>query len=121
MQKIIHGDGQRFAPEPGQEAPIAEQTARLQFLVAHYDLNGKRVLDCGCGTGYSLPILASLFAGNQFIGIDMEQGAIEYASEKYKNLKFATMNGCCLAFPSLYFDVVLSFEVLEHLSKKQQE
>jgi len=121
LEKIIHGDGQRFAPEAGEEAPMAEQFARLQYLVEHCDLSEKKVLDCGCGTGYSLPIVAANFPTGHYVGIDMEKGAIDYARQRYKNLHFAVMNGRCLAFSPSCFDVVLSFEVLEHLSKKQQE
>lgn len=120
MQKVVHGHGERFAPELGQEAPMAEQFARLDFIGDHLDFTSKKVLDCGCGTGYSLAYFASRFASADYVGIDSDQGAIDYAASKYPSMKFGVMNGLDLEFPAASFDIVLSFEVLEHLPKPEQ-
>jgi 2-polyprenyl-3-methyl-5-hydroxy-6-metoxy-1,4-benzoquinol methylase len=120
VQKAIHGDGQRFAPEPGQEAPMAEQHARLRHLATQVEFRDKKVLDCGCGTGYSLAFISSDTPNAHYLGIDVDECAIAYARTKYPGLDLRVMDGMALSFDSSSFDVVLSFEVLEHLNEDQQ-
>jgi SAM-dependent methyltransferase len=117
---LVHGDGQRFAPEIGQEVPIAEQFARLRFVAPRLNLHRARVLDCGSGTGYSLDFLAASAPTALYLGIDQEKEAVDYARARYPGLSFLVMDGLRLAFPSECFDIVLSFEVLEHLGPPQQ-
>jgi 2-polyprenyl-3-methyl-5-hydroxy-6-metoxy-1,4-benzoquinol methylase len=119
--EVVHGHGERFAPELGQEAPMAEQFARLDFVCGHIDFADKKVLDCGCGTGYSLAHIASLFPTADYVGIDADQGAIDYAANRYPSMDYVVMNALDISFPAASFDIVLSFEVLEHLTKSEQE
>jgi ubiquinone/menaquinone biosynthesis C-methylase UbiE len=100
---------------------MAEQFARLDFICSHLDFADKRILDCGCGTGYSLAHIASIFPTGDYVGIDADQGAIDYAAKKYPSMTYAVMNGLDIKFPAASFDVVLSFEVLEHLGRSEQE
>jgi SAM-dependent methyltransferase len=119
VQKPIHGDG-RFAPEPGQETPMAEQYARLRYLATQLSFRDKEVLDCGCGTGHSLAFISSATPEAHYVGIDVDDGAIAHARTKYPWLDFHVMDGTALSFESSSFDVVLSFEVLEHLYEDEQ-
>jgi ubiquinone/menaquinone biosynthesis C-methylase UbiE len=121
MHAVVHGHGERFAPEPGQEAPMMEQFSRLDFVSERLDFSEKTVLDCGCGTGYSLAYIASRFPTADCVGIDPGEGAIDYAANRYPSMKYVVMNGLDLAFPTASFDSVLSFEVLEHLSRSEHQ
>ncbi len=77
---------------------------------------GKRVLDAASGSGYGSAFLAG-GAGSVF-GIELDHDAVEHASLAYKhikNLTFSQGDVTRLPFPDRCFDVVTSFETLEHI------
>lgn len=73
---------------------------------------GKRVLDYGCGSGYGSHMLA-MYAEN-IIAVDVSVEAVTYAKENFVsgNLVFKEVKdlGC------EKFDVITSFQVIEHVS-----
>lgn len=79
-------------------------------------------LDDGCGSGYGTYYLASKGV-KHIIGIDKSFKAIKYAQRHYlkDNLEYIPMNGCRLSFKKNTFDVVISFDVLEHLKSSDQK
>lgn len=77
---------------------------------------GKRVLDLGCGSGYGSAILAE--TADRVMAVDVSDDAIAFASDHYtrENLNFSRIKpGSTLPFESRSFDVVISFQVLEHV------
>lgn len=93
------------------------------FHIATYDyvrelVRGKDVLDFGCGTGYGTARLGDHCA--KIVGIDISGEAIEHAVGKYRRdnltfLKIAPVEERPLPFHDESFDVVLSFQVIEHV------
>lgn len=93
------------------------------FHVVTYDyvqdlVRGQEVLDFGCGSGYGTARIAQTC--KRIVGIDIAAEAITYAQAKFKadNLQFARIepaDGQPLPFDDQSFDVVLSFQVIEHV------
>jgi ubiquinone/menaquinone biosynthesis C-methylase UbiE len=79
---------------------------------------GKRVLDFGCGSGYGTALIAEhCFSA---VGIDISEEALRYARDHFSahGLSFshiAQIEDAALPFEAESFDVVLSFQVIEHI------
>ncbi len=72
-------------------------------------------LDVGCGEGYGSKMLSPFVS--KIIGIDINKKIIKRAYEKYGSKKcvFKSYNGKRLPFLKETFDVVISFQVIEHI------
>lgn len=109
--------GERFVPtEQGR--------IRLEHLhryAAVLDiLKDKEVLDVACGEGYGSAMMSHI--ARSVTGVDISGEAVTHASSMYKkdNLVFHEGNASDLNFKDASFDVVISFETLEHLSRQEE-
>jgi SAM-dependent methyltransferase len=105
--------GERVIPGQVDVDLLNEHLAR--YACAARLARGKRVLDAGCGAGYGT---AELAATAEFVtGIDRAPDALEFARENYAlpNVRFD--EGTCESLPysEHSFDLVVAFEVIEHL------
>ena len=77
---------------------------------------GRRVIDLGCGSGYGSARIADGAA--QVEGVDISEEAIAFAQTRYSasNLRYSRIDpDRPLPFDGGTFDVVLSFQVIEHV------
>lgn len=82
-------------------------------------LNGKEViLDLACGTGFGTDILAQYTTG-KVVGGDIAADAIDECKSNWKrsNIEFRVLDGTQLAFSDKTFDVIVSFETIEHTTQ----
>ena len=103
---------------PDQVSPFTNLQHRRHlaaYAFAAKMAKGKTVIDAGCGAGYGAAYLSDYAA--MVIGIDSDPGPIIYATEHYRksNLKFLEMDIEKLGFPESSFDLITSFQVIEHL------
>ena len=80
----------------------------------------KRVLDLGCGEGYGSDALAH--SARLVVAVDRDGAAVTHARQKYvrANLTFVVCDAQALPFRDEGFETVVSFEVIEHISKVRQ-
>jgi SAM-dependent methyltransferase len=103
-------DAGRLSPYWGEHA------ARYHFALPF--VAGKRVLDIACGTGYGLALLAE--TAGMVVGVDVDaEAALAAKKECGRNTQVLLGDGTGLPFPDESFDVVTSFETLEHLHNRK--
>ncbi len=110
--------GERFTPECEREIWYEHWH---RYVFARTLVRGKRVLDAACGEGYGSALLAE--AASSVVGVDISDEAIAHATSRYasrSNLRFERGDCTALTVPESSFDVVVSFETLEHVAAQEQ-
>ena len=117
MSDKLEFTGERFTPECEREIWY-EHFHRYAFAALFS--RGARVLDAACGEGYGAALLAA-HAGS-VTGVDISADTIGHAKQRYgsvANLEFETADCTRLPFADDAFDLVVSFETLEHLAEQE--
>lgn len=79
----VYGD----TPE-GVQMSEAGQFFRFNKLIEIAPLEGKKILDVGCGLGHFYPFLVKRFGTVDYTGIDIVPETVAYAKSKYPNARF---------------------------------
>jgi len=103
-------DGTPHAP-PRQ---LGNLQANLQFLEQTGVLAGRpSILEIGSGTGTLLHELVR--RGCHVQGVELRQEFVDQARDWYGTLPLQQIGGIALPFPDRSFDIVMSFDVFEHI------
>ncbi len=119
MTEALEFTGERFTPECVREIWY-EHFHRYAF--AWQAARGRRVLDAACGEGYGSALLAATAAS--VVGVDISETTVAHARARYPeipNLRFETHDATALdALPDASFDLIASFETLEHVEAQER-
>ncbi|MCC7497961.1 MAG: methyltransferase domain-containing protein [Bryobacterales bacterium] len=101
---------------PGEVDPDLWNEHLARYAFAARLASWKRVLEIACGTGYGTSYLAP--ETRSIIGLDLSHEATLYATSHFsaENLRYLTASAAALPFPNHSFDLVIAYEVIEHLS-----
>lgn len=108
--------GERHVPGLAGLA-CADLIHMLRYAYAAPLVAGRTVLDIACGSGYGCQYLAAHGAAN-VVGVDNSSDAIQYARLHYGSPSVRYVEGDAVAlatFPAASFDMIVSFETIEHL------
>ena len=107
--------GERLTSEYGGQTQI-EHLHR--YLLAREWCRGKDVLDVASGEGYGTALLAQV--ARSAVGIEISPEAVAHASGAYcaDNINFVAGDARNLPCPDAAFDVVTSFETIEHFAEQ---
>ncbi|QIB33343.1 class I SAM-dependent methyltransferase [Ancylobacter pratisalsi] len=106
-------NGERFIP--GVTGPIASEHQHRYGFASQFVAN-RAVLDVASGEGYGTAFLAR--TARSVIGVDVDPEAVAHAEARYggeNGPRFQLGDIDALPFPDASFDVVVSFETIEHV------
>ena len=108
---------ERFVPGTA-DGELIEVEHLARYLWASRLVRGRSVLDAGCGVGYGSALLARAGAAD-VVGIDLSAQAVEAARPGAPdNAAFLVGDVHELSFEAGRFDVVVCFEVIEHVDRQ---
>ena len=114
-QQAMYDTGWRGELERGKEQRGNLQI-NLDFLARENLFKpGDKILEIGCGIGTVVHTLGE--QGYDAIGTDISQIAIEYGLNKYAPIQLQVQPAEELVFEDAAFDVVLSFDLFEHIAQ----
>lgn len=103
--------------QEGTDTSLANVDHMIRYAFVAPFVAGKRVLDISCGTGYGTQFMAQQGAA-EVVGVDVDESAVNFASKfhAHPHAKFIQSDAHYVQqLEDASFDVIVSFETLEHL------
>ncbi|MCX6286598.1 MAG: class I SAM-dependent methyltransferase [Bacteroidetes bacterium] len=104
----------------------AEEKNRYSIQLYHLvatgiNIEGKDILEVGCGRGGGLSYISRHLSPNSATGIDLNERAIQFCQKHYstEKSKFLTANSQSLNFPDNSFDVIINIESSHRYSQME--
>lgn len=110
----------RMVPGESSECLEAEHVARYRFACSF--ARDCSVLDVACGAGYAASMFLAAGA-RSYLGVDINEEAVANATKKYRStdaISFLADDACEFRnVPEGAFDLVASFETIEHVQSPE--
>jgi SAM-dependent methyltransferase len=74
---------------------------------------GREVLEAGCGEGYGADLIAGV--ARRVVAVDYDEAAVAHVRRRYPRVGVMRANLADLPLPDASVDVVVNFQVIEHL------
>ncbi len=90
-----------------------------EFAVAY--IQGKKVLDVGCGNGYGTALMAK--SAKEIIGLDYDAETVEQNKKTYSSLSNISFKQAFIPpvpFEAASFDVITAFQFIEHIEPRKE-
>ncbi|WP_431239472.1 class I SAM-dependent methyltransferase [Mycolicibacterium aichiense] len=79
---------------------------------------GREVLEAGCGEGYGADLIASV--ARRVVAVDYDAATVAHVGARYPRVEVVEGNLAALPLPDASVDVVVNFQVIEHLWDQPQ-
>jgi ubiquinone/menaquinone biosynthesis C-methylase UbiE len=107
------------------DGPMSIGRMRRGLLAEMGDLNNKKILDVGSGTGTMAVMIKQAHPSAEMIGVDGDPQILEIARSKARKLgieiRFDQGMSFDLPYPDESFDVVLTSMMLHHLTREDKQ
>jgi SAM-dependent methyltransferase len=117
LADLVDGTPGRYVPQE-MEGELVEAEHLARYWWASGLAAGRRVLDAGCGLGYGSGMLAAGGA-KEVTGVDLAEEVVAAARAAVPEARFETGDVRSLPFADDSFDLVVCFEVIEHVADQE--
>jgi malonyl-CoA O-methyltransferase len=112
LSEIVQHFNEAAADEENFPSTIDPRIYHVQLILEYFgDLNGKRVLDAGCGKGRFARVLAERYPRASVVGLDLAEAMLRHVPV---GVGACAGSMTALPFASAIFDCVYATESLEH-------
>lgn len=112
LEEVVQHFNEAAKDEEHFPSTIDPRIYHVRLILEYFrDLNGKRVLDAGCGKGRFARVLADRYPQTAIVGFDLAEAMLRYVPSNVRACA-GSMTG--LPFRSAAFDCVYATESLEH-------
>jgi len=112
LREIVRHFNEAAADEEHFPSTIDPRIYHVQLILEYFgDLNGKRVLDVGCGKGRFARVLAERYPNARLVGFDLAEAMLRHVPP---GIAACAGSMTALPFATGAFDCVYATESLEH-------
>jgi SAM-dependent methyltransferase len=109
--------GERLVPD-AQHGELVHAEHLARYRLAAQLAPGRRVLDVACGEGYGSALMAAAGA-RSVVGVDLDEVTVEHARTRH-GIEAVAGDVRSLPFDDGAFDLVVSFETIEHVEEPER-
>lgn len=100
--------------------PISGRVRICLKTLKNQKINGKIIVDIGSSFGWLEKKIRN-YGAKEIIGIEPNKSAVEFARKNVQGIKFLQANASKIPLAKNYADIVLLFDVLEHVPKNKEK